>query len=199
MDSNVFPYGEFLRGLIANPKGVSAPTPSGPTLARAIAAQVDVLRDGLVLEFGPGTGVVTQALLDRGIAAARIVAVEQTIVFADLLGKRFPFVQVHCGDALAFEKYIPVGAKVAAIVSGLPLLQLPSNVRQSFLQRALAAQHGGGQLVQLSYSWRPPIRPWPGTTLHKATIWRNFPPAHIWTYRGAQHAARGGNMKNRED
>ena len=37
-------YGAFLRGLIANPKGVSAPTPSSPVLAQAIAAQLDLAR-----------------------------------------------------------------------------------------------------------------------------------------------------------
>ena len=42
-------YADFLRGLISNPRGVSAPTPSSPTLARAIAAQVDIARDGLVI------------------------------------------------------------------------------------------------------------------------------------------------------
>ena len=63
--------------MISNPRGVSAPTPSSPTLARAIAAQVDVARDGLVIELGPGTGVVTQALLEHGVAAHRLIAIEQ--------------------------------------------------------------------------------------------------------------------------
>ena len=42
-------YGDFLRGLINDPKGVSAPTPSSPALARVIAAEVDPVRDGLVI------------------------------------------------------------------------------------------------------------------------------------------------------
>ena len=58
-------YGVFLRGLISNPKGVSAPTPSSPVLAQAIAAELDLSRPGLVLELGPGTGAVTAALLMR--------------------------------------------------------------------------------------------------------------------------------------
>ena len=52
-------YGEFFRGLLHNPRAVSAPTPSSPALAAAMAAKVDRLRPGLVLELGPGTGVVT--------------------------------------------------------------------------------------------------------------------------------------------
>ena len=41
----------------------------------------------------------------------------------------------------------------------------------------------GGVFVQLSYSWRPPVAPEPGMTVSRQTVWRNFPPAHVWTYR----------------
>jgi phosphatidylethanolamine/phosphatidyl-N-methylethanolamine N-methyltransferase len=182
MRSGDIAYGDFLRGLVSNPKGVSAPTPSSRALARAIAAQVDIARSGVVLELGPGTGVVTNALLQHGIAGKRLIAIEQTGYFAGLMRTRFPAVQVVQGDALAFEDHIPSGATVAAIVSGLPLLQFPLPVRQSLLRRALACQSSGGKFVQLSYSWRPPVAPEAGMMLEKTMVWRNFPPAHVWTY-----------------
>ncbi len=175
-------YGEFLRGLISNPRGVSAPTPSSPTLSRIIAGQVDPGVDGLVVELGPGTGVVTQALLERGIASHRLILIEQTESFARLLRGRFPAVRVHQGDALDFERFLPQGAPVAAIVSGLPLLQFPLADRQSLLRRALECQEHGGRFVQLSYSWRPPVPPGSGMNLSKTPVWRNFPPAHVWNY-----------------
>lgn len=183
MSSGDVAYGDFLRGLISNPKGVSAPTPSSRALARAIASQLDMTRDGVVLELGPGTGVVTQALLQQGVAAKRLIAIEQTGYFTDLVRMRFPSVQVVQGDALAFEDHIPLGASVAAIVSGLPLLQFAPDVGRSLLHRALACQSSGGAFVQLSYSWRPPVASEPGMTLEKTVVWRNFPPAHVWTYR----------------
>ena len=178
-------YADFLRGLISNPRGVSAPTPSSPTLARAIAAQVDIARDGLVIELGPGTGVVTQALLERGVAPHRLIAIEQEPCFARLLRNRFPKISVRQGDALLFESQLPYDAPIAAIVSGVPLLQLPMTARRSLLRRALGCQDSGGVFVQLSYSWRPPVPPEPGTRVTKTTVWRNFPPAHVWTYRAA--------------
>lgn len=178
-------YGDFLKGLISNPRAVSAPTPSSPTLARAIAAQVELDRDGLVIELGPGTGVVTQALLEHGVHPDRLVAIELEARFARLVQGRFPAVTVHQGDAVTFENYLPFGARVATVVSGLPLLQFPMAMRRSLLRRALACQGAGGLFIQLSYSWRPPVAPEPGVTLHKKTVWRNFPPAHVWTYRAA--------------
>ncbi len=58
----------FLRALIARPKNIGAVLPSSRGLGRAIARQIDPTMPGPVLELGPGTGVITQALLERGIA-----------------------------------------------------------------------------------------------------------------------------------
>ncbi len=181
--SDIADYGDFLRGLVNDPKGVSAPTPSSPALARAIAAEVDVARAGMVIELGPGTGVVTQALLQRGIHPDRLIAIEQEPSFAQVMRRRFPQVQVCEGDALMFEDCLESGTDIAAIVSGLPLLNFPLAARRSLLRRALAAQGMGGCFIQLSYSWRPPVHPEPGLRLGKKAVWRNFPPAHVWTYR----------------
>ncbi len=57
----------FLRALIARPKHVGAVAPSSRALARAIARQIEPACSGPILELGPGTGVITQALLERGI------------------------------------------------------------------------------------------------------------------------------------
>ncbi len=89
---------------------------------RAIAAKVDPLRPGLVVELGAGSGAVTQALLARGIAPERLIAIEYSDYFSGLLTRRFPGVTVICGDAFDFDRHMPMGEPIAAIVSGLPLL-----------------------------------------------------------------------------
>jgi phosphatidylethanolamine/phosphatidyl-N-methylethanolamine N-methyltransferase len=174
-------YGVFLRGLLSNPKGVSAPTPSSPVLAEAIAAEVDLDRPGLVIELGAGTGAVTAALVKR-MAGERLIAIERDQNFAQLLRRNFPTVDIRLGDALAFERHVPANTPIAAIVSGLPLLHFPQAARRSLLNRSLAAQGPGGLFIQLSYSWRPPVNAGPGISLSKRAVWRNFPPAHVWTY-----------------
>jgi phosphatidylethanolamine/phosphatidyl-N-methylethanolamine N-methyltransferase len=175
-------YGAFLRGLIANPKGVSAPTPSSPVLAEAIADQLDLTRPGMLIELGPGTGAVTAALVKR-VGAARILAIEREENFIAPLRDRFASMDIRRGDALEFERYLPPDAVIAAVVSGLPLLHLPQYVRRSLLSRALAVQGPGGLFIQLSYSWRPPVKAGEGVTLTKRAVWRNLPPAHVWTYK----------------
>ena len=174
----------FLKGLLARPKNVGAIAPSSPALARAIAQQVDPKVDGPVLELGPGTGVVTEALIERGIAPERITAIEYDPEFAKLVARRFPRVTVVRGDAFDLEKTLGQGEAFAAIVSGLPLLTHPMAERQALLETALSRLKPGAPFVQLSYGTRPPLPAPPGASLARAAlVLMNLPPARVWVYR----------------
>lgn len=175
-------YVDFLKGLLQDPSRVAAPTPSSPALAKAIAAKVDPLKPGLVVELGAGSGAVTEALLARGIAPERLIAIEYNDYFARLLAQRFCGVRVVQGDAFQFEKYLPLGEPIGAIVSGVPLLNFPLRDRRALIERALVLQGVSGRFIQLSYGWKPPIVSAFGVSPAKDTVWRNFPPAHIWTF-----------------
>lgn len=176
-------YGDFLLGAFRNPKGVSALTPSSPSLARAIAGQVDAGREGLVVELGPGTGAVTAALLAGGIDPKRLLLIECEPQFVSVLHKLFPALDVRCGDALRWEHYLAPSMQVSAVVSGLPILLLPPDVRRNLVSQSLSRQGAGGLFIQQSYGWQPPVPAWGDIALAKKTVWSNFPPAHIWTYR----------------
>jgi phosphatidylethanolamine/phosphatidyl-N-methylethanolamine N-methyltransferase len=183
-------YLEFLRGLFENPKGVRAPTPSSAFLSAAIADEVDLERAGLVIELGAGTGVVTQALLNRGIAPERLLAIESTPAFVKLLRQRFPNVRVMQGDAVCFDQYVPSGSEVASVVSGLPLLSFPAALRSALIDRALTVQGDDGRFIQLSYGWRPAVQGDRALRVTGRFVWRNVPPAFVWTYTKAPVATR---------
>jgi phosphatidylethanolamine/phosphatidyl-N-methylethanolamine N-methyltransferase len=174
---------DFLKGLIARPKNVAAITPSSPALARAIAAQVDPAMAGPVLELGPGTGIVTEALLERGVAPERLTAIEYDPAFAAQVARRCPGVAVLQGDAFAFTA-MTGGARFAAIVSGLPLLNHPVAERRALIETALAHLVPGAPFVQLSYGTHPPIAAPEGVAIKRAAlVLLNLPPARVWTYR----------------
>ena len=84
----------FLRALIARPKNIGAVVPSSRALARAIARQIDPARPGPILELGPGTGVITAAILDRGVAPERVTVIEYDPEFAAAIAARFHGVHV---------------------------------------------------------------------------------------------------------
>lgn len=175
---------QFLRGMGANPRYVASLFPSSMALARRIAAQVDPSVAGTVLELGPGTGAVTAALLERGVDANRLILVERDPDFVRLLRKRFPGLRVRLGNALDIEHHLSDRSEqVCAIVSGLPLRNLPVPVRERLVEDCLSRLMPGAPLIQVSFGWRPPVPRGKKWRVRSAGVAiRNLPPATVWVY-----------------
>jgi len=174
----------FFRGLFARPRNIGAIAPSSPALARAIAAQIDPEMPGPVLELGPGTGVVTDALIARGIAPERIIAIEYDPDFARLLASRFPGVTIINGDAFSLRETLSHHkGPFAGIVSGLPLLNFPPAKRSGLIAESLDLLAPGAPFVQFSYGLHSPVAPPIGGTVRQAAfVVMNLPPARVWVY-----------------
>src|ERR687890_2689283 len=93
----------FLRSWIERPLVTGALTPSGKMLARTMASYVDPRIPGPVIELGPGTGPVTEALIRRGVAQERLVLIEYSPEFCQLLRRKFPKATIIQGDAYDLE------------------------------------------------------------------------------------------------
>lgn len=176
----------FVREWIGNPLKTGAVSPSGRWLARAMAAEVDVAREGVVVELGPGTGVFTRALLDRGIPAERLLLIEYNRDFCRLLAERFPGVKVIQGDAYAIRSHLDaldVGP-VASVVTGLPLLSRSLRRRVELVEACLDAGRPGMPLIQFTYAFQPPVPAGEGDydvrLAHRVLF--NLPPATVWVY-----------------
>src|ERR1700690_3967840 len=79
----------FLRSWIERPLSIGAVTPSGKILARTMASYVDPDSNGPVVELGPGTGPVTEALVRAGVAPSRLVLVGFNPSFCRILQARY--------------------------------------------------------------------------------------------------------------
>ena len=112
----------FLKSLVDSPHLTGAIAPSSAALSRLMASYVDRADPLPVLELGPGTGVVTRALIERGIARDRIVAVEFNPDFCTLLSQRFAGVTVVRGNAYDLAETLPADHQgpYAAVISSLP-------------------------------------------------------------------------------
>jgi phosphatidylethanolamine/phosphatidyl-N-methylethanolamine N-methyltransferase len=179
----------FLRTLLKNPRQTGAVAPSGPYLARAMARAVGALRDGWIVELGPGTGPVTKALIDQGIAREQLLLVEYDAGFCSLLARRFAPARVVQGDAYDLPRTLKDfrGRPVAAVVSSLPLLNEPPALRAKLLADAFALMGPSGTFVQFTYGLASPVPRQICANKYSAhssgPIWRNLPPARVWTYR----------------
>ncbi len=181
----------FLGKLITAPRTTGAVAPSGPALSRAMAAQIDLDRTGPILELGPGTGVVTRAILARGIAPERVTAVEYNPQFAAMVAGRYPGVRVIVGDAFDLARTLDGPLQgFAAVLSSMPLINFPVKLRENLLADVLARLQPGAPFVQFSYRLHPPVAPLPGVRVTRAAfILFNLPPARVWAYRRARQPA----------
>jgi phosphatidylethanolamine/phosphatidyl-N-methylethanolamine N-methyltransferase len=179
----------FLKTLAAAPRLTGAVAPSGRALARAMAIAIGSPSHGLVVELGPGTGPVTQSLLETGVVPERLVLVEYDAGFCRLLKQRFVLASVVQGDAYDLPRALApfAGQPIAAVVSSLPLLNQPPPRRAKLIHDAFALMAPSGVFVQFTYGLLSPI---PReicagrfSAVRSRPILLNLPPAFVWTYR----------------
>jgi phosphatidylethanolamine/phosphatidyl-N-methylethanolamine N-methyltransferase len=176
----------FIGSWIKKPLAVGSVTPSSKPLARAMAQYVDPDATGPVIELGPGTGPITEALVEHGVNPSRLVLVEFNPAFCQLLRERFPEATVVQADAYRLHEALASYTRhgVAAIVSGLPLMTKPLRTRMRLLREALALLAPQAPFVQFTYAVVPPIPKLAGVKVEASErIWRNMPPARVWVYR----------------
>ena len=177
----------FLRSWIEKPLHMGAVMPSGRLLARTMAQYVDIKSTGPVVELGPGTGAITNALIEHGVDQRRLVLVEYNPGFCALLRDRYPHAKVVQGDAYSLRDSLRnmLSAPASAVVSGLPLVTKPMLTRLKLIRDAFVALAPGAPFVQFTYSVAPPIpKSLPGVSTEASErIWMNLPPARVWVYR----------------
>jgi phosphatidylethanolamine/phosphatidyl-N-methylethanolamine N-methyltransferase len=175
----------FIASWLQHPLKVGAVSPSGRALAKAVAAEIDPSIPGPVVELGPGTGPVTEALIERGIATDRLVLVEYDPEFCTLLRRRFPGATVVEGNAYALGETLAgiVNEPLAAVVSCLPLMTRPLNARMRLLNAAMRMLRPGAPYVQFTYAMTAPIPSRRYRVTASPRIWLNLPPARVWVYR----------------
>jgi phosphatidylethanolamine/phosphatidyl-N-methylethanolamine N-methyltransferase len=189
----------FIRQWVENPRLIGAVSPSGPALAKAMASYVDLKKEGPIIELGPGTGPVTQALLARGIAPERLVLVEYEQGFCHLLAERYPGVQIVQGDAYSLKKTLQnkLSAQPITVVSSLPLLVRPERDRVELLHQAFELMGPDGLFIQFTYGLTKSPMPMHAHSITGAYVGKgsapillNIPPARVWRYRKAGHGGR---------
>ncbi|MCA2407334.1 methyltransferase domain-containing protein (plasmid) [Rhizobium leguminosarum bv. viciae 248] len=174
----------FLLAWLRAPLRIASITPSGPRLAGLMTKEISTLT-GPVLELGPGTGVFTAALLERGIAERDLTLVEYERDFATLLQGRFPDARVLRVDVRQMWKTALSGSFFGGVVSGLPLLAMrPEDVR-TLLEGCFSNLRPHGAFYQFTYGAKCPV---PVEILDSLGLvatrigWtlRNIPPAAVY-------------------
>lgn len=182
----------FFRQWLREPRSVAALAPSGRELARHMAAACG-RRARRVVELGGGTGVVTQALLERGVPPDGLLVLERNRQLREHLERRFPEIRISGADALHLTDAVRASGglepgRVDAIASGLGLLTMPFEDQRRLMDQAFEVLQPRGRFVQFSYLPRCPLalelRRELGVEARRvAWSLRNLPPAFVFVLR----------------
>lgn len=178
----------FLQELLNCPRQVGAILPSSRNLAHAMAQWLPPDSDACALELGPGTGSVSEALLEHGLREDRLIAIEQSPKMADLLRTRFPHAHIITGDAFKLDELLKrhprFQDRIGMVFSSLPLLNFEEHIADMLAKKIRAVLPPGGKLVQYSYHLgsRQPKAAAHFRCVASHVSWLNLPPARVSVY-----------------
>lgn len=174
----------FARQFLANPRRIGAVAPASGALVRCMLDGVDWSAVRLAVEYGPGTGVVTRAMLARMHPDARLYSFEINPDFVHFLKHsiRDPRLTVLAVSAAEADAHVPGPCDVA--ISSLPLGVMPGPVRAAVLDATARLLRPGAALIGYQYSparLAEVRRAFPDLSLRIEP--RNLPPAVVFTAR----------------
>jgi len=166
--------------------------PSSGTLARAMVKAADVEQRRALVEFGPGTGVVTQAIDQHRHADSQFFSIELNPNFASQTRSLCPGVAVYEDNAVNVAQYLAKHGleRCDAIISSLPWTLINAETQLQLVKAINDNLEPGGVFV--TYLYR-------GTGFHPAArrflkllethcakaqvagaVWNNLPPARVF-------------------
>ncbi len=183
---------EFVKGFITSPKHVGAVVPSSSYLADRVTEAGGVREASVVVEWGPGTGAITGAILERLPDDATFFGIEISPDFCRAMGERFPNVTVYQDSAAETRKYLEERGfhSCDSVVSGLPWASFEDALQDELLEALVDVLRPGGKFVTYTYfmsPWLPAGRKFRRKLQDRfqrfdvlPLEWRNVPPAYVY-------------------
>jgi len=183
---------KFLNQFRNTPRSIGAIAPSSRGLAEAMIAPIDFKTARVIVEFGPGTGVMTGAIVKRLGPDTRYVGVEINETFCQTLTVRFPHLQFFNRGAQDIKDILHGLEldKVDAIVCGLPWASLPIELQTRIMAAIMEVLKPGGIFVTFAYlqglvmpaagMLRKRLKSQFSAIKTTKIIWRNIPPAFAY-------------------
>lgn len=191
-------YRKFAARAARKPGLVGAVAPSSPHLAREMASIVPRTASEtgpVVVELGPGTGALSRAVRDRLPEGGRHLAIELDSGMVEHLRADLPWLEVVQGDAAKLRTLLVDHGvdRVDAVISGLPWSIFPGELQRDILAEVGQVLVPGGAFTTFAYvhalgmsgarAFRNRLDLAFDEVLTSRTVWRNVPPARIYTCR----------------
>ena len=185
------PKWQFLRGFLKHPVMVGSIIPSSRVLIDKMLEPVDWPNTQLFVEYGPGVGTFTRALLDRLGPDATLVTIDTNPDFTRYLKQSIddPRLIAVNGSAAEVEKILAERGLGSAdyVLSGLPFSTLPPGVGDEIAEGTANVLRPGGAF--LVYQFSPKVRDFIAPhfdRIDRGFEWINVPPATLfWAHKGS--------------
>ncbi|MFE0301234.1 class I SAM-dependent methyltransferase (plasmid) [Priestia megaterium] len=147
----------FIQEYIRHPRTVGAVMPSSKQLAKEMVKPIPFEKVTCIVEYGPGTGVFTDEIIQHKRPDTIFLAIEANETFYQMLKEKYAHVEnvyiIH-GSAENIKQYLNKYGivKVDCIVSGLPFTSLPSSISSFILQETAHVLGKEGKFITFQYS-----------------------------------------------
>lgn len=175
----------FFRQFLKTPRTVGSVIPTSRAAIRALLGAVDWRTAACVVEYGPGTGVFTRALLARMGPHARLIAVDTNPIFATYLrhgihDRRLTIVDGSAADIEAILANHDID-HADYVISGLPFSTIPHEIALAIMDATARAVRPGGAFLVYQYSLfvLPMLKARFGR-VDLGRAWRCVPPARLF-------------------
>lgn len=185
----------FIGQIMGAPRAVGAVLPSSRALGEAMVEPIDFARARVIVEFGAGTGALTQAIVPRLTPQHRYLGIELNAAFVEHLRDEFPKLTFVAASVENLDRILAEHGieSIDAIICGLPWASLPVTVQERAFGHVSRFLVKEGLFITFAYLQGLPLpaaralRRRLGTLFSKVSrtriIWGNVPPAFAYVCR----------------
>ena len=183
---------QFLKQFVLHTAKTGAVAPSSEGLADLITETAGLHSASAVIEFGAGTGVFTEKILQKIPDETRFFALEINPDFVKATRKRCPDAVVYHDSAANAKKYLDeLGINECdCIICGLPWAAFSEELQNELLDTIIDVLKPGGRFLTFAYlqglllpagmRFKKKLSTRFNSVTKTRTIWLNFPPAFVY-------------------
>jgi len=175
----------FIKQYLKNPKTVGAVAPSSEKLAYKMIEDINFLNASCIIEYGPGTGVFTEKILNKKKDSTIFIAIEYNKEFYEILKDKFKeennFILVN-DSAENLKEYIHKYNidKIDYVISGLPFTSLPDSMGHKILSATKEILGTKGEFITFQYTlFKMKLFKDYFRNIKRKRVFLNLPPAHV--------------------